>query len=172
MLGVELARACPQRTIGLTDCDQAQHLSRMLELHPPGLPNLILGVAAADITLIDTAPEANYQALQDVAARADWLLIPVKGPETGSVQVLPAFLRWFVGAADCRLLGFLPTMYKPRRAEARRWMGELQILAEKHGARVFEPIPDSAALADWNTRDHPYARLARDVLTIVEKEGL
>ena len=164
MLGVELAALRPDKTVGVTDADQARHLSRMWELSPPTAPNLRLEAVWPDVRLVDTAPEANYAALRSQADRADWLLVPVKGPEAGSVQVLPAFLRWFADQGTaCRLLGFLPTMYKPRRAEAQRWLGQLELLAARYQARVFDPIPDSAALAAWETRGHPYAALAREV---------
>jgi len=65
---------------------------------------------------------------------------------------LPALLRWLQEAGGARLLGFLPTMHKPRRAEVRYWLGELQRLAEQHQTRVFEPIGDLASVAAWLTR--------------------
>src|SRR6266568_2713489 len=67
-----------------------------------------------------------------VLHRADWLLVPVKGPEEGSVQALPMLMQWVAEAGHARVLGFLPTMYKPRRAETRYWMGELEAFAARH----------------------------------------
>jgi cellulose biosynthesis protein BcsQ len=175
MLAMELARLHPDRTIVIEDRDQAQHLSRMLEHYPPSLPNIRHGQTAEYaagashyepwVTLIDTAPEANLDVLGGVLRAADWLLVPVKGPEAGSVQVLPQFLRWFESARSqrCRLLGFLPTMWKPRRSEAQRWLGELENLATRNGVVVFDPIPDSAAIAAWQTAGRPYAHLAQEV---------
>jgi len=88
----------------------------------------------------------------------------LKGPEEGSVQALPALLRWLQEAGGARLLGFLPTMHKPRRAEARYWLGQLQRLAEQHHTRVLEPIGDLASVAAWRLDGHPYASLAEDVV--------
>jgi cellulose biosynthesis protein BcsQ len=175
MLAVELARLHPDRTVVIEDRDQAQHLSRMLEHYPPPVPNVRWGKSAEYasgatyyepwITLIDTAPEANLDVLGAVLRAADRLLVPVKGPEAGSVQVLPQFLHWFESARAprCRLLGFLPTMWKPRRSEAQRWLAELMNLATRNGVVVFDPIPDSAAIAAWQTAGRPYAQLAREV---------
>jgi hypothetical protein len=149
----------------LEDLDQGRHLSRVYERHPLGLDMLALnGTGPRDVTILDTAPEAQRERALDYLRRADWVLVPVKGPEEGSVQALPALLRWLQEANGARLLGFLPTMYKPRRTEARHWLGELGRLAERQRARVFEPIGDLASVAAWRLDGHPYASLADEVL--------
>jgi cellulose biosynthesis protein BcsQ len=162
-LGAELALR--GRRVVLEDLDQGRHLSRVYERHPLALETLTLnGNSARDLTILDTAPEAQRERALEYLRRADWVLVPVKGPEEGSVQALPALLRWLKEADGARLLGFLPTMYKPRRAEARYWLGELQRLAEKQQTRVFEPIGDLASVAAWRLDGHPYAGLADEVL--------
>jgi cellulose biosynthesis protein BcsQ len=170
-LGAELALR--GRHVVLEDLDQGRHLSRVFERHPLGLDGLALadGKPAPDnhrhidLVLLDTAPEAQRERALEYLRRADWLLVPVKGPEEGSVQALPVLLRWLEEAGGARLLGFLPTMFKPRRAEARYWLGELQRLAERHQTRVFEPIGDLASVAAWRLDGHPYAGVAEEILS-------
>jgi cellulose biosynthesis protein BcsQ len=163
-LGAELALR--GRRVVLEDLDQGRHLSRVFERHPLGLELLQLGtdVVGADLVILDTAPEAQRERAPDYLRRSRWLLVPVKGPEEGSVQALPALLRWLEEAGGTRLLGFVPTMHKPRRAEARYWLSELQRPAERYQTRVFEPIADLASMAAWRLDGHPYAGLAEEVL--------
>jgi cellulose biosynthesis protein BcsQ len=163
-LGAELALR--GRRVVLEDLDQGRHLSRVFERHSLGLDLLQLGPdgARTDLVLLDTAPEAQRERALEYLRRSDWLLVPVKGPEEGSVQALPALLRWLQEAAGAQLVGFLPTMHKPRRAEARYWLEELQRLAERHHTRVFEPIGDLASVAAWRLDGHPYAGVAEEVL--------
>jgi cellulose biosynthesis protein BcsQ len=168
-LGAELALR--GRRVVLEDLDQGQHLSRVFGRHPLGLERLMLAADASSVyrtdahmVLLDTAPEAHRDRALKLLRRADWLLVPVKGPEEGSVQALPALMRWLQEANGARLIGFLPTMYKPRRAEARYWLGELQELAKLHRTRVFEPIGDLASVAAWRLDSHPYAMLAEEIL--------
>jgi cellulose biosynthesis protein BcsQ len=163
-LGAELALR--GRRVVLEDLDQGRHLSRVFERHPLGLEALQLGTngAGADLVILDTAPEAQRERALDYLRRSDWLLVPVKGPEEGSVQALPALLRWLQEAGSTRLLGFLPTMHKPRRAEARYWLGELERLADRCRTRVFQPIADLASVAAWRLDGHPYASVAEEVL--------
>ena len=169
-LGAELAlRGC---RVLLEDLDQGRHLSRVYTRHPLGFDNLQLGTLASveddiDLVLLDTAPEAQRERALDYLRRANWVLVPVKGPEEGSVQALPALLRWLQEANGARLIGFLPTMHKPRRAEARYWLGELQKLAEQNRTRVFEPIGDLASVAAWRLDGHPYAHVAEEILSAV-----
>lgn len=163
MLGAELALR--GRRVVLEDLDQGQHLSRVFERHPLGLETLELNSRGLrDLTILDTAPEAQRERALEHLRRADYLLVPVKGPEEGSVQALPALMRWLQEAGQVRLLGFLPTMYKPRRVEARYWLTELQRLAAQHHTRVFEPIGDLASIAAWRLDGHPYQRLADEIL--------
>jgi cellulose biosynthesis protein BcsQ len=153
------------RRVVLEDLDQGRHLSRVYKRHPLGLDTLALNsTGSRDMTILDTAPEAQRERALDYLRRADWVLVPVKGPEEGSVQALPALLRWLEEANGARLLGFVPTMYKPRRAEARHWLGELTRLEEQQHTRIFEPIGDLASLAAWKLDGHPYAGLADEVL--------
>jgi cellulose biosynthesis protein BcsQ len=162
-LGAELALR--GRRVVLEDLDQGRHLSRVFERHPLGLETLELSSSGPrDLTILDTAPEAQRERALEYLRRSDWLLVPVKGPEEGSVQALPALLRWLQEAGGARLLGFLPTMHKPRRAEVRYWLGELHRLAEHHQTRVFEPIGDLASVAAWRLDGHPYAAVAEEVL--------
>jgi len=162
-LGAELALR-GQRVV-LEDLDQGRHLSRVFERHPLGLDTLELnGNGPRDLTILDTAPEAQRERALEYLRRSDWLLVPVKGPEEGSVQALPALLHWLAEAGGTRLLGFLPTMHKPRRAEARYWLGELHRLADRYRTRVFEPIGDLASVAAWRLDGHPYAGVAEEVL--------
>lgn len=177
-LGIEIARQHPEWLTVLDDQDQGRHLSRICELLPPAQKNLWLlseglppVVTQHSVTLVDTAPEASFDALARVVRLADWLLVPVKGPELGSVQVLFTFLRWFEQQSDCRLLGFLPTMYKPRRQQVAHWMAELRKLADQYETTLFDPIPDSAAIGKWSAEGHPYATLARMVAEKIEKES-
>jgi cellulose biosynthesis protein BcsQ len=163
-LGAEFAlRGLPVR---IEDLDQGAHLTRVFKAHPLGLDNLTLGSTgpADDVVLLDTAPEANHGRAMEYLTRADFALVPVKGPEEVSVQALPMLMSWITQANHARLLGFVPTMFKPRRASCRHWMDELGRLAERYQTRVFAPIPDQASIADMSLRGHPYATLAQDVL--------
>jgi hypothetical protein len=74
-------------------------------------------------------------------------------------------------AAHARVLGFLPTMYKPRRAETRYWLDELEAFAQRHGARVLSPIGDIASIAAWRLDGHPYASLAAEVLRAIDRQA-
>jgi cellulose biosynthesis protein BcsQ len=159
MLGAELAlRGHP---VALIDHDQGQHLSRVFRFYPPPIDNLVLGEdPRATIRIIDTAPEVNADRAIGYLREADWALVPVKGPEAGSVLALPLLLEWITQARGARLLGFVPTMYKPRRGDSRQWLDELERLAAETGTRVFSPIGDLASLAAFRLDGHPYAQLA------------
>ncbi len=162
MLGAELALR--GRRVALIDRDQGQHLSRVFDFYPPALPNLVLGDdRAAEVRIVDTAPEVNAARALSYLREADWLLVPVKGPEAGSVLALPLLLAWLGEAHGARLLSFVPTMYKARRGESRRWLDELHRLAARADARVFPPIGDLASVASFRLDGHPYAPLAEAV---------
>jgi chromosome partitioning protein len=172
-LGAELALR--GKSVCIEDLDQGAHLSRTFGQYPLNLDGLRLASdddrTDVDLVLVDTAPEAQRERALDYLRRSDWVLVPVKGPEEGSVQALPALLRWLQEANGARLLGFLPTMHKPRRAETRYWMAELEAFAERHGARVLSPIGDIASVAAWRLDGHPYAPLAEEVLRAVSDEA-
>jgi cellulose biosynthesis protein BcsQ len=162
MLGAELALR--GNRVALIDRDQGQHLSRVFDFYPPGLNNLVLGEdPSAALRIVDTAPEVDANRAIGYLREADWVLVPVKGPEAGSVLALPLLLRWLEQAKGARLLGFVPTMYKPRRCDSRTWLGELELLAAKTGTQVFSPIGDLASLASFKLDAHPYAHLAAAV---------
>jgi cellulose biosynthesis protein BcsQ len=166
MLGAELALR--GHRVALVDRDQGQHLSRVFDFYPPGLENLTLGDdPAAPVHIVDTAPEVDAERAVGYLREADWALVPVKGPEAGSVLALPLLLEWLEQANGARLLGFLPTMYKARRGDARQWRAELDHLAARVGARVFPPIGDLASLASFRLDGHPYAPLAAAVEEVV-----
>jgi cellulose biosynthesis protein BcsQ len=174
-LGAELA-ICGKR-VRIEDLDQGAHLSRTFDQYPLGLDRLQLASSTmvetdvVDLVLLDTAPEAQRERAIEILRRADWAIVPVKGPEASSVQALPMLMQWVSEARHARVLGFLPTMYKPRRAETRYWMTELESVAERHGARVFSPIGDIASVAAWRLDGHPYALLAQEVLRAVDRQA-
>jgi cellulose biosynthesis protein BcsQ len=114
--------------------------------------------------ILDTAPEADQARALEYLRRSDWLLVPVKGPEEDSVQALPMLMGWIRQVGTARLIGFLPTMHKPRRASSRYWLGQLERLAERHGTQVLAPINDLASIADKTLAGHPYAGVAEEVL--------
>ncbi len=116
--------------------------------------------------LLDTAPEADAARGIGYLRRADWAIVPVKGPEE-AVQAVGLVLEWLESAANCRLFGFLPTMATLRWTESRQWLGELHRLAKHCGARVFAPIPARASLAAWRLGSPPYAPLAAEVLRAI-----
>ena len=87
----------------------------------------------------------------------------MKGPEEDSVQALPMLMGWISQVGSVRLIGFLPTMHKPRRASSKYWLGQLERLAQRHGTRVLAPINDMASIADKTLAGHPYARVAEEV---------
>jgi cellulose biosynthesis protein BcsQ len=163
-LGVELALR--NRRVVLEDLDQAQHLSAAFAQNPIDLHGLQLGVpsAGADLAILDTAPEADRPRAISHLRRADWVLVPVKGPEQASVQALPLLMDWIHEASHARLLGFLPTMHKARRSSSRHWLTQLELLAERYDTNVFSPIGDLASIADWQLSGHPYAHVADQVL--------
>jgi cellulose biosynthesis protein BcsQ len=162
MLGAELALR--GHRVALIDRDQGQHLSRVFDFYPPAVDNLVLGEdPSAALRIIDTAPEVDADRAVGYLREADWALVPVKGPEAGSVLALPLLLEWPEQAQGARLLGFVPTMYKGRRGDSRQWLVELERLAAKTGARLFSPIADLATLASFRMDGHPYAPLAESV---------
>jgi cellulose biosynthesis protein BcsQ len=118
MLGAELALR--GHRVALIDRDQGQHLSRVFDFYPPTVDNLVLGEdPSASLRIVDTAPEVNADRAVGYLREADWALVPVKGPEAGSVLALPLLLEWLEQAQGARLLGFVPTMYKGRRGDSR-----------------------------------------------------
>ncbi|MBV9327465.1 MAG: ParA family protein [Chloroflexi bacterium] len=162
MLGAELALR--GHRVALIDRDQGRHLTRVFDFYPPGLDDLVLGEdPSAIIRIVDTAPEVNGDRAIGYLQEANWALVPVKGPEAGSVLALPLLLDWLEQARGARLLGFLPTMYKSRRGDSRQWLDELERLAATTGTRVFSPIGDLASLATFRLEAHPYAALAAAV---------
>jgi hypothetical protein len=54
-------------------------------------------------------------------------------------------MQWVAEAGHVRVPGFLPTMYKPRRAETPYWMDELEAFAACYVVRVLSPIGDIAS---------------------------
>jgi cellulose biosynthesis protein BcsQ len=162
MLGAELALR--GHRVALIDRDQGQHLSRVFDFYPPAVDNLVLGEDhSAVIRIVDTAPEVDVKRALRYLREADWALVPVKGPEAGSVLALPMLLDWVEQARGARLLGFVPTMYKARRGDSRQWLEELQKLAAERNVPVFSPIGDLASLASFRLDGHPYAPLAEAV---------
>jgi cellulose biosynthesis protein BcsQ len=156
------------KRVRIEDLDQGAHLSRVFDAHPLGLDNLHLGGnTPADVVLLDTAPEADQARALDYLRRSDWVLVPVKGPEEDSVQALPMLMGWIRQTGNVRLIGFLPTMHKPRRASSKYWLGQLERLAERYGTKVLPPINDLASIADKSLAGHPYARVAEEVLRAI-----
>jgi cellulose biosynthesis protein BcsQ len=163
MLGAELALR--GYSVRIEDLDQAKHLSRIVHRRDLLVPGLIIADSGpADMVLLDTAPEADRARGIGYLRRADWALVPVKGPEEASVQAISLVLEWLKSAPDCRLLGFVATMATLRWAESRQWLAELEHLAHRHDVQVFEPIPSRASLAAWRLDGHPYAALAEQIL--------
>lgn len=80
------------RHVVIEDLDQGAHLSRTFSQYPLNLPGLQLASAMTvpltgfDVVLVDTAPEAQRERAIEVLRRADWAIVPVKGPEASSVQ--------------------------------------------------------------------------------------
>jgi cellulose biosynthesis protein BcsQ len=106
------ALALRGKRIRIEDLDQGAHLSRVFHAHPLGLDNLQLGGnAPADLVILDTAPEAGQARALEYLRRSDWVLVPVKGPEEDSVQVLPMLMGWIRQVGTARLIGFVPTMH-------------------------------------------------------------
>jgi cellulose biosynthesis protein BcsQ len=156
------------KRVRIEDLDQGAHLSRVFHAHPLGLDNLQLGGnAPADLVILDTAPEADQARALEYLRRSDWVLVPVKGPEEDSVQALPMLMGWIRQVGTARLIGFLPTMHKPRRASSKYWLGELRRLAERNSTRVFAPINDMASIADKSLVGHPYAAVTSEVLRAI-----
>jgi cellulose biosynthesis protein BcsQ len=168
-LGAELALR--GKSVRIEDLDQGAHLSRTFGQYPLSLEGLRLASndhrSDVDLVLVDTAPEAQRERALEVLRRADWAIVPVKGPEASSVQALPMLMQWIAEADHARVLGFLPTMHKPRRAETRYWMAELEAFSARYRARVLSPIGDMASVAAWRLDGHPYASLAEEVLRAV-----
>jgi cellulose biosynthesis protein BcsQ len=171
MLGAELALR--GHRVALIDRDQGQHLSRIFEFYPPGVGGLVLGEQGdVDVRIIDTAPEVDSARAVGYLREADWALVPVKGPEAGSVLALPLLMDWLDQARGARLLGFVPTMYKGRRGEVRQWLDELHKLAEQRRVPVFPPIGDLASLASFRLDGHPYAPLAVAIEQVLQSAAL
>ncbi len=165
-LGAEFALR--ERRVVLEDLDQAQHLSAAFAQNPIDIHGLQLGgpCAGADLVILDTAPEADRPRAIRHLRRADWVLVPVKGPEQASVQALPLLMDWIHEAGHARVLAFLPTMHKPRRASSRHWLEQLEVLANRYETRVLAPIGDLVSMADWQLTGHPYAHVADEILRV------
>ena len=147
-LGAELALR--GRRVVLEDLDQAKHLSAMYAQYPLGLDLLQLNgdPRGSDLVILDTAPEADRPRALGYLRRADWVLVPVKGPEQASVQALPLLMDWLHETNHAKLLAFLPTMHKNRRASSQHWLEQLHVLAERYRTEVLAPISDLASIAD------------------------
>ena len=77
----------------MIDRDQGQHLSRVFGFYPPSIGDLVLGEdPSAALRIVDTAPEVDAKRAIRYLREADWALVPVKGPEAGSVLALPLLL--------------------------------------------------------------------------------
>jgi cellulose biosynthesis protein BcsQ len=171
MLGAELALR--GHRVALIDRDQGQHLTRIWQFYPPGILDLELGDRDdVDIRIIDTAPEVDAARALGYLREADWVLVPVKGPEAGSVLALPLLMDWIDQARGARLMGFLPTMRKVRRGESRQWMDELQKLADDRRVPVFPAIGDLASLAAYRLDGHPYAPVAAAAEKVLRSAAL
>jgi cellulose biosynthesis protein BcsQ len=171
MLGAELALRGLR--VALIDRDQGKHLSRVFELYPPGMDGLVLEDRHdVDVRIVDAAPEVDYARALGYLREADWALVPVKGPEAGSVLALPLLMDWLDKAHGARLLGFLPTMFKGRRGEVRQWLEELQKLAAQRRVPVLPPIGDLASLAAYRLDGHPYAAVALAVEQVLHSAAL
>jgi cellulose biosynthesis protein BcsQ len=159
--------------VALIDRDQSQHLSRIFEFYPPGVDGLVLSDQGdVDVRIVDTAPEVDSARAVGYLREADWALVPVKGPEAGSVLALPLLMDWLDQARGAQLLGFIPTMYKGRRGEVRQWLDELHKLANQRGVPVFSPIGDLASLASFRLDGHPYAPVAAMVEQVLQSAAL
>lgn len=171
MLGAELALR--GHRVALIDRDQGKHLSRIFELYPPDIEGLALEDRHdVDVRIVDTAPEVDYARALGYLREADWALVPVKGPEAGSVLALPLLMDWLDKARGARLLGFLATMFKARRGEVRQWLQELHKLAEQRGVPVFAPIGDLASLAAYRLDGHPYVGVASSIEQVLHSAAL
>jgi len=176
MLGAELALR--SRRVALIDRDQGQHLSRVFDFYPPPLPNLVLGDdRAAKVRIVDTAPEVNAARALSYVREADCLLVPVKGPEAGSVLALP-LLRVARRGPRRSPAGLRADHVQARRGESRRWLDELHRLAARTDARVFPPIGDLASVApvaldpvDADDRQHQMMPDARALLGFQQPRG-
>ncbi len=105
MLGAELALR--GHRVALIDRDQGQHLSRVFDFYPPSINNLVLGDdASATLRIVDTAPEVDAKRAIRYLREAEWVLVPVKGPEAGSVLALPLLLDWLEQARGVLAAGF------------------------------------------------------------------
>jgi len=105
---------------------------------------------AAKVRIVDTAPEVNAARALSYLREADWLLVPVKGPEAGSVLALP-LLRVARRGPRRSPAGLRADHVQARRGESRRWLDELHRLAARTDARVFPPIGDLASVASFYT---------------------
>jgi hypothetical protein len=112
---------------------------------------------SAALRIVDTAPEVNADRALGHLREADRALVPVKGPEAGSVLALPLLLDWLEQANGARLLGFLPTMYNARRGDSRQWLGNLSgslvglALVRTHRSQTM-PVLHRFALRGTRTR--------------------
>jgi hypothetical protein len=92
------------RKVRIEDLDQAKHLTNVVQRRGLLIPGLaIADEGPADIVLLDTAPEADAARGIGYLRRADWALVPVKGPEEASVQAIGLVLEWLEAAPNCRL---------------------------------------------------------------------
>lgn len=62
------------------------------------------------------------------------------------MQALPLLMVGIREAGHARLLAFIPTMHKTRRASSRHWLEQLEDLAERYETKVLTPIGDPVLL--------------------------
>ena len=148
MFGAELALR--GHRVALIDRDQGRHLSRVFDFYPPGIGNLVLGEdSTAALRIVDTAPEVDADRAVGYLREAHWALVPVKGPEAGSVLALPLLLEWLGGVGPDRVRPLL----QRRPAASDAWAATPEVKPRP----VTGPIQSHPVL---NGLHHAYERAA------------
>jgi len=159
----------PQRTLSealralgspVDEFDRQPFLKRMV-LVPDGSPLPF----RPDVELIDTPPDIA-KAIEGLE-RADAVIVPAQ-PELLAVIALRDMLTFLRDTASrrphLRILGVLPTGVNQRWEISRRFIREIETLADDFGVPVLPAVPESRHVQTFSLRGHLWRPTAERIL--------
>ena len=159
----------PQRTLSealralgspVDEFDRQRFLQRMV-LVPDGSPLPF----RPDVELIDTPPDITTAV--EGLERADAVIVPAQ-PELLAVIALRDMLTFLRDTASrrphLRILGVLPTAVNTRWEVSRRFLKEIEELADDFRVPVLPPVPESRHVQTFSLRGHLWRPAAERVL--------
>lgn len=164
----------PQRTLSealralgspVDEFDRQPFLKRMV-LVPDGSPLPF----RPDVELIDTPPDIA-KAIEGLE-RADAVIVPAQ-PELLAVIALRDMLTFLRDSAirrpHLRILGVLPTAVNQRWEISRRFMREIENLANDFGVPVLPAVPESRHVQTFSLRGHLWRPTAERILAAMSE---